>query len=78
MTGIDLDDAVNEAEFNSWKNTVIGGINDLKWSLDGLRVGDDVYERLGGDDWVNALNEMAIATNMTVEQMNSMLNSMGV
>jgi hypothetical protein len=31
-----------------------------------------------GDDWIQAMNDMALATNMSVEEMNSMLNQMGV
>ena len=77
MTNID-GKLIDETQFNAWRDTVLGGINDLQSALDGVGVGDNVYEKLGGADWVNALNEMAIATNMSVEQMNSMLNSMGV
>ena len=77
MTDID-GNLINASEFNGWKNTVLSGIDDLQFALDNVSVGDNVYEKLGGDQWVSALNEMAIATNMSVEQMNSMLNSMGV
>jgi hypothetical protein len=31
-----------------------------------------------GDDWVAALNRMALATGMSVEEMNSILGAMGV
>ena len=77
MTNID-GKLIDETAFNGWRDTVLAGITDLQNALDGVSVGDNVYEKLGGDDWVNALNEMAVATNMSVEQMNSMLNSMGV
>jgi hypothetical protein len=30
------------------------------------------------DDWVAALNRMALATGMSVEQMNGLLGSLGV
>nr|DAG21637.1 MAG TPA: alpha-2-macroglobulin receptor-associated protein precursor [Caudoviricetes sp.] len=29
-------------------------------------------------DWVESLNKMALATNMSVDEMNSLLNQMGV
>ena len=69
---------IEQGQFDTWKNTVMSGITELQNSLDGLTLGDNVYEKLGGDNWVAALNEMAIATGMSVDQMNSLLNSMGV
>jgi hypothetical protein len=69
---------IDTSQFDAWKNTLMSGLTELQNSLDSLSIGDDVYNKLGGDDWVNALNEMAMATGMSVEQMQSMLNSMGV
>ena len=69
---------IEQSQFDTWKNTVMSGITELQNSLDGLKMGDNIYEKLGGDNWVAALNEMAIATGMSVDQMNSLLNSMGV
>jgi hypothetical protein len=69
---------IDENQFNGWRDTVLAGITSLQDALNNVGIGDNVYEQLGGADWVNALNEMAIATGMSVEQMNSMLNSMGV
>lgn len=69
---------IDEEQFNGWRDTIINGINSLQGALDNIGMGDNVYDQLGGADWVNALNEMAVATGMSVEQMNSMLNSMGV
>lgn len=63
--------------FESYKSQVMAGITTLQESLNGLSPGQDVTEMLGGD-WVNALNQMAIATGMSVEQMNAMLNQLGV
>jgi len=31
-----------------------------------------------GSDWVEALNQMALATGMSVEEMNAFLNELGV
>lgn len=69
---------IDTSQFDAWKNTLMSGLTELQNSLDSLSIGDDVYNKLGGDDWVNALNEIAMATGMSVEQMQSMLNSMGV
>jgi hypothetical protein len=69
---------IDQSQFDTWKTTVLSGITELQNSLDGIGLGDNVYVKLGGDNWVAALNEMAIATGMSVDQMNSLLNSMGV
>lgn len=69
---------IDLSQFDSWKNTILTGLDNLQSALDDIGIGDNIYERLGGADWVNALNQMAIATGMSVEQMNSLLNSMGV
>jgi hypothetical protein len=74
---------VNDVEFDAsnfstWQWTVINGISNVQNALDSVSVGDNIYEQLGGDKWVDALNQMAIATSMSVEEMNSLLNSMGV
>ena len=78
MYGKSMDDFISVEDFEGWKATVMSGIDALQNSLDGVGMGDDVYEQLGGDDWVTALNEMAMATGMTVDQMNELLNEMGV
>ena len=85
FSGLDFSDADGEQawynmvdSFNQAKDTVIGGLENLQANLDSVGFGENVYDQLGGADWVNALNEMAAATGMSVEQMNSMLNSMGV
>lgn len=65
-------------EFENWKSTVLSGIDELQTSLDDLSIGDNVFDKLGGDDWVEALNQMALTTQMSVDEMNSLLNSMGV
>lgn len=46
--------------------------------LNGIRNGTIESGTAMGDDWVAALNRMAIATGMSVEEMNSILGSMGV
>jgi hypothetical protein len=69
--------AVKLDQFEKWKTTLINGIDTVQNKLDSLSVGQDIGAELG-TDWVGALNEMAIATEMSVDEMNSLLNSMGV
>lgn len=69
---------IDTNQFQTWKDTLSSGLDNLQSQLSSLSVGDDVYAQLGGDDWVNALNQMAVATGMSVQEMNDMLNSMGV
>lgn len=78
MTSADGKTPIKQDEFDTWKNTILTGIDELQNSLSDLTIGDNVYEQLGGDKWIAALNEMAIATKMSVDDMNALLNSMGV
>ena len=64
---IDLD----EQRFLDDRDIVLQGINDIK---NGVITADQAMS----DEWVAALNRMALATGMSVEQMNSMLGSLGV
>jgi hypothetical protein len=40
----------------------------------------DIGDPIDGldDDWIQAMNDMAIATGMSVDDMNSLLSSMGI
>lgn len=85
FSGLDFSDADTEQawgnmvnSFNQAKDTVISGLENLQQNLDNIGFGENIYDQLGGAEWVSALNEMAKATGMSVEQMNSLLNSMGV
>jgi hypothetical protein len=68
--------------FDSNKKLFIQGLNELQNAAEGA----DLSEAFGGgdagsaaaDEWITALNEMALATHMSVDEMNSYLNSMGV
>ena len=69
--------------FQSAKDKVIAGIDEIQNAIDNIKPGTPLSDIFadgdkGVQDWCSALNEMAMATNMSVEQMNSMLNSMGV
>jgi len=48
-----------------------------------IAVGDSLDKLLeasgiGADNWIEALNQMALATNMSVEEMNQLLGTLGV
>jgi hypothetical protein len=64
--------------FEQNKAIVQSGINDLMDAVANgtIKVGDSMS--VLGDDWISALNEMALQTGMSVEEMNSLLNQMGV
>jgi hypothetical protein len=69
------------AGFNSFetnKQKVIAGIQDLQTAVanGAINVGDSVGSM--GADWATSLNQMAMQTGMSVEEMNSLLSSMGV
>lgn len=65
-------------DFETNKSIVEQGINDLMNAVANgtAKVGSSIS--FLGDDWISALNEMAIQTGMSVEEMNSLLNQMGV
>ena len=70
--------SISVDQFENAKKNVLRGIEELQNAvIDGsIAVGDSVGSM--GTDWAKNLNEMAMATGMSVEQMNSLLSSMGV
>ena len=66
---IDID--LNEEQFLADQQLVLQGIEDIKNGVIGA-------DQAMSDDWVAALNRMALATGMSVEQMNGLLGSLGV
>ena len=63
--------------FEPYIQTVKNGIQQLQDNWNNIEIGTDVFETLG-DGWVDALNKMARATGMSVDEMNSLLNELGV
>ena len=63
--------------FEPYIQTVKNGIQQLQDNWNNIEIGTDVFETLG-DGWVDALNKMARATEMSVDEMNSLLNELGV
>ena len=86
MYGAKLDEIIDieqfKSDFETWQKTVLDGLSKFKNELNNfgtnIKFGQDVTEALGGDKFVEALNQMAVATGMSAEQMNSMLSSIGV
>lgn len=72
-----LSDGFDATKFEEYKGIVMEGIQALEGELDNLAAGQDVGNILG-ENWVDSLNEMAIATGMSVEDMNALLNKLGV
>lgn len=71
ISKIDLSDVLNADKFDADKNLVLQGITDIKNGL--------ITEGQGmTDEWVAALNRMAVTTGMSVEEMNGLLGSLGV
>ena len=68
--------------FNVNKENVLSGINSLRDAVvNGTIAAGDAVTNLGGQtaaSWAQSLNEMALATGMSVDEMNSLLSSMGV
>ena len=66
--------------FEAVKNSVLEGITTIYDHLKELENGATLDEIMNGQaaNWIQSLNDMAMATGMSVEQMNSMLNQLGV
>ena len=64
--------------FDNYKSTVLNGLQAIQDAAEGASLADALGSQEMADEWINALNEMAKATGMSKEQMQSYLNSMGV
>ena len=64
--------------FQENKNAVMAGFDELFTAIESgsLRAGDAAT--MLGEDWINNMNDMAVKTGMSVEEMQNMLNSMGL
>ena len=69
---------IDLASFETAKQTVLDGIAAIQANMAGLLDGSVQITDVLGENWVASLNEMAIATGMSVEQMNGLLNQLGV
>ena len=77
-----LDEAFDLSSFENYKAEVMEGINALADAVANgtIAAGDNIAGLMDGtgESWVDSLNAMALATGMSVEQMNSLLNQLGV
>ena len=73
---------LEESQFKDYKNEVLEGITSLTEAITNgtLQAGEDITSLMDGtgQSWIKALNQMAYATGMSVEEMNSLLNELGV
>lgn len=85
-TGISVEDfnpfEAQQEAFEYYKDQVLSGIDSLTQKIkDGAaEAGMNLSDLLGQDaeTWAQSLNELAAATGMTVSEMTSMLNSLGI
>jgi hypothetical protein len=80
--GNELRPAISKEAFEDTKNNVLAGIQALQQAVkDGtIGVGDEISS-IGdslGTNWAESLNEMARVTGMSVTEMNTLLNELGV
>lgn len=78
MAGVGIDQAQNK--FLELQGTVSSAMQQIHDAIQsGLSV-DEIQAKINGmgTDWVTALNEMAVATGMSVDQMNALLGQLGV
>ena len=73
---------ISPDEFEGARQTVLDGLGMLREAVanGSIGIGDPISEAMNGTegDWVNALNEMAYATGMSVQEMKDLLASAGV
>lgn len=71
-------------QFENYKQTVINGLDDLTEKIkgSGIKIGESLSDIFDNPElaanWVNSLNELALATNMSVDEMNSLLSTIGM
>lgn len=80
--GIEQHIKMTAEQFEGYKNDVLEGIQSLTDTIQNgtLQAGEDITELMDGTtgSWIKSLNEMAMATGMSVDEMNSLLNELGV
>lgn len=77
-----LGDSFDSTQFIKYQNEVLEGITTLTQGIENgtIKAGDNVAALMDGTgkSWVESLNKMAVATGMSVEEMNALLNELGV
>ena len=73
---------IEAADFEGYKEKVLNGIQELSNGIENgtIKAGQNLTESIKdmGSEWIDSLNKMAAATGMSVEEMNSLLNELGV
>lgn len=73
---------IEETDFKGYKDKVLNGIQELSDGIENgtIKAGQNLTESIKGmgSEWIDSLNKMAAATGMSVEEMNSLLNELGV
>ena len=69
----------DETSFNTAKDNVINGLNDIYNNIENLNNSSlNIDEVINPTEWASSLNELAKATQMSVEEMNAILSEAGV
>jgi hypothetical protein len=69
----------DETSFNTAKDNVIRGLNDIYNNIENLNNSSlNIDEVINPAEWAGSLNELAKATQMSVEEMNAILSEAGV
>ena len=78
----DVAEDLNEETFYKYQTEVLNGINTLIEGIENgtIQAGENISTLMGDttESWIKSLNQMAYATGMSVEEMNSLLNELGV
>ena len=73
---------LSSEQFEGYKNDVLEGITSLTEAIQNgtVQAGEEITSLMNGTSgsWIDSLNEMAMATGMSVDEMNSLLNELGV
>ena len=64
--------------FEQIKTNALNTVNEIQAAFSGVNLGEGIGSEAQQKQWAEALNQYAMATGMTAEQMNSFLGSVGV
>lgn len=78
MAGVGVDQAQNK--FLELQNTVSSAMQEIHDAIQSGMPVEEIQDKINdmGNGWVDSLNQMAIATGMSVDQMNALLGQLGV
>lgn len=78
MAGVGIDQAQNK--FLELQGTVSSAMQQIHDAIQSGMSVEEIQDKINdmGNGWIDSLNQMAIATGMSVDQMNALLNQLGV